>query len=264
MLKSCYSAAKEGEEEEDGPAARFSSSLLKHLLKGFISKNKTVRYRCAQLVAQMINGLGEMDEDLYNVLRDCLIERIKDKEAPVRVQAVIALSKLQNSGTVESDFDPDADSDEEDDSPTKALIRIMTRDPSAEVRRAALFQLDLEPALIPSILSRTRDVDINNRRLAFQASLIDLPHTSLSEEQKLQIIKSGLKDREAAVHRSAAKLVSKWAGDDLLGLLESFGMLEASVEDNKTLEEGLCAILDGRRDLLEDLNFDGKLSFLPY
>lgn len=204
----------------------------------------------------MINGLGEMDEDLYDILRNCLMERIKDKEAPVRVQAVIALSKLQNAGTVEEDFDPDADSEEED-SPTKALIRIMTHDPSAEVRRAALFQLDLETALIPSILSRTRDVDVNNRRLAFQASLIDLPHTSLTEEQKLQIIKSGLKDREQAVQRSASKLVAKWAGDDLLGLLESFGILDASVEENKTLEEGLFAILDGRRDLLEDLNFDG-------
>jgi len=206
----------------------------------------------------MISGLGEMDEDLYELLRSCLLERIRDKEPSVRVQAVIALSKLQNSATIESDLDLEASEDDEEEvSPTKALLRIMTHDASAEVRRAALFQLDLEPALLPSILSRTRDVDINNRRLAFQASLIDLPYASLSNEQKLQIIKSGLKDREAAVKKSATKLVGKWAGDDLLGLLGSFGVLEAPDEENKILEEGLFAILDSRRDILEELNFDG-------
>lgn len=36
-------------------------------------------------------------EDVYNDLRMCLLERVNDKEAPVRVQAVIALSKLCGS-----------------------------------------------------------------------------------------------------------------------------------------------------------------------
>lgn len=36
-------------------------------------------------------------EDVYNDLRLCLLERVNDKEAPVRVQAVIALSKLCGS-----------------------------------------------------------------------------------------------------------------------------------------------------------------------
>ena len=36
-------------------------------------------------------------DDIYNVLRDNLLERVRDKESPVRVQAAFALSKLCGS-----------------------------------------------------------------------------------------------------------------------------------------------------------------------
>jgi condensin complex subunit 3 len=36
-------------------------------------------------------------EEIYTDLRAALLDRINDKEAPVRVQAVIALSKLSGS-----------------------------------------------------------------------------------------------------------------------------------------------------------------------
>lgn len=49
------------EEDEDGPASRLVAQLLAFLLRGFEAKSKIARYRCVQLVALMINSLGEIE-----------------------------------------------------------------------------------------------------------------------------------------------------------------------------------------------------------
>ena len=78
----------------------------------------------------------------YQSLLENLLERVKDKEPSIRVQAISALSKLQNPeelndgsldyGTV--DFDEEQDDDEErQDTPTKVLLRLMQYDPVAWV-----------------------------------------------------------------------------------------------------------------------------------
>jgi condensin complex subunit 3 len=63
-------------------------------------------------------------EDLYSLLRNSLLARINDKEAPIRVQAVIALSKLCGSE------DPD---ELENGEPTaiEVLTEVLNGDPSA-------------------------------------------------------------------------------------------------------------------------------------
>lgn len=50
-----------GEEEEDTPASRFVDHLLNTLLKGFGAKDKAVRYRSIQLVAEIVTSLGELE-----------------------------------------------------------------------------------------------------------------------------------------------------------------------------------------------------------
>ncbi|KAG6826590.1 hypothetical protein H0H92_015229 [Tricholoma furcatifolium] len=88
--------AEEAEEEDDDDsmASRFTVRLLKFFLKGFQAKDKTVRFRVLQAVAEMVSHLGELDEDTYKKLRTSLLDRLNDREAPVRLQASIALSKL--------------------------------------------------------------------------------------------------------------------------------------------------------------------------
>lgn len=56
-------AAGDAEEDDadDGPASRLVAQLLAFLLRGFQAKNKIARYRCVQLVALMINSLGEIE-----------------------------------------------------------------------------------------------------------------------------------------------------------------------------------------------------------
>ena len=112
----------EDEEEEDTPATRFTTLLLKHLLKGFLAKDKNVRLRCCGSIALLINGLESLDENLFQTLKSLLLMRAKDKESSVRVQAVIALAKLQAS---EEDGEEDADDDVK-----SVLLDVLRFDPS--------------------------------------------------------------------------------------------------------------------------------------
>jgi condensin complex subunit 3 len=49
------------DEDEETTAARFVNRLLKHLLRGFSAKDKSVRFRCVGLVAEMVSYLGEIE-----------------------------------------------------------------------------------------------------------------------------------------------------------------------------------------------------------
>jgi len=48
-------------EEDDSTASRFIEFLIKALLKGFTSKDKIVRYRSVQFVAEIVTSLGELE-----------------------------------------------------------------------------------------------------------------------------------------------------------------------------------------------------------
>lgn len=64
IIGPCLVAAEEKgdeDEDEDTPATRFVARLLKHLLKGFLAKDKNVRYRVVQVVAEMVSHLGEIE-----------------------------------------------------------------------------------------------------------------------------------------------------------------------------------------------------------
>lgn len=47
--------------DEDTPTSRFTARLIRFLLKGFVAKDKTVRYRVVHLVAEMVACLGEIE-----------------------------------------------------------------------------------------------------------------------------------------------------------------------------------------------------------
>lgn len=167
-------------------------------------------------------------DDLYETLKEQLLERATDREASVRVQAVVALAKLQQSSG-------EQDADEEEDEVGATLLHLLRHDAAAEVRRAALFNLSLTPAHLPSILERLRDVDVVNRRCVFLGSLALLAPPAgnkdkgkgkdesagagtgaavtgllLNKAMTSDAIGAGLKDREESVRRSAKKLMSTW------------------------------------------------------
>ncbi|KAG2337723.1 hypothetical protein BDR05DRAFT_894747 [Suillus weaverae] len=263
---------EDGEDDDDDEttASRFVEKVLAFLLIGFEAKDKVARYRCVHFLAEMVAHLGEISEKLYTELRTALFERVHDKETFVRVQAVIALSKLCGSE------DP---SDVEEGEPTalEILLETLSCDPAADVRRAALLNIPLSSATLDAVLARTRDTDTIMRKLVYSAilaqhcfvsdgSAMGLVHPRvLTISQREFIIRNGLGDREPAVRQAAALLLSKWvdvargdvkneegktAKDDVLALLSLFDLTESTVA-----EDALLSVLDRRRDISDHVEF---------
>lgn len=59
----CDTARENGPdaEEDETTASRFVSRHIRWLVKGFLAKDKTVRYRAVNLIAEMIGVLGYIE-----------------------------------------------------------------------------------------------------------------------------------------------------------------------------------------------------------
>lgn len=155
------------------------------------------------------------------------MERLADREAAVRVQAVVALARLQS---------------EDDGTSTRTLrllLHMLRHDTSAEVRRAALFHIPPTPATLPYLLERLQDVDAANRRCVYLGSLPMLldaqpsverddgtsvrTQLGLGEASLGEVLRLGLHDRDASVQKAARKLLLRWleaVGGDVVALLD--------------------------------------------
>ncbi|EFP74365.2 hypothetical protein PGT21_033556 [Puccinia graminis f. sp. tritici] len=203
------------ESEDQTATNRFLLHSIKYLSRGFEAKNRFVRFRCCQLIAYVVNSLEEIDDDLFSDLKHKLLIRIHDKEKDVRQQAAIALMN----------FRPVNEEDEEEDSEENvndALIDLMMRDPSSEVRRTVLHKLCETPSTttLPAILTRLRDIDPLIRRMVYrdlylatlakpEPTLPPDPSQCFSLDQRYTILK-GLKDREESVRKETANLANCW------------------------------------------------------
>ncbi|WWD20683.1 hypothetical protein CI109_105159 [Kwoniella shandongensis] len=249
----------EGEEDVETPSSRFVVKLLRHLLAGMEAKDKNVRFRVTLLTVSMINGLGEMDDDLYVLLRKSLLERARDKEAAVRVQAALGLAKLQSG-------EDDDDLEEGQEPLGEVLLDLLRFDPAAEVRRAALYNLPRTPITLPHILARTRDVDPILRRTVYAGSLsaAALPDPRvLSIAQREEVVRNGLGDREGSVRKAAAGMLAGWvdmAEGDLVEFLSRFDVVSSQVA-----EEALISVFVTRPEVFQSVEFDDTFwaSFTP-
>ncbi|KAI0699152.1 nuclear condensing complex subunit [Cerioporus squamosus] len=271
------------DEDDDTTSERFLSQLLSFLLEGCNAKDKIVRFRVCQCIADTIVYFGSIDEDLYARLRAILLDRIRDKEAIIRAQAAVALSKLS--------FTEDLDELDEDDTPILDIVlEALACDPSPDVRRAILQNLPLSPATLPPILERSRDVDGGIRKMVYSNVLekfclppdegstgtIGFTHPkALSIAQREMIVRNGLGDREGPVRAAAAQLLGHWVDvvrndgskkedkdaksnvkkevseetiEDLVAFLRLFDLSEG-----KVAEDALSSVFDTRLDIYEHL-----------
>jgi condensin complex subunit 3 len=58
------------DDEDETTSTRFVARLLRFLLKGFVAKDKIVRYRCVRIVAEMVNRLGEIEYAYLPITHD--------------------------------------------------------------------------------------------------------------------------------------------------------------------------------------------------
>ncbi|KAJ7844433.1 nuclear condensing complex subunit [Mycena olivaceomarginata] len=243
---------------------------------GFQAKDKSVRYRVISFAGEMILGLGELDLDIYNNLQQALLERIHDKEATVRLQVVIALSKLAGS-------EDSSEVAEGEQTLLQVLIDTLSSDSSPEVRRATLVNIPVNSTTLPAILARARDTETTIRKLLYSNVLSGAASDAADPEvltiaQRELLVRHGLGDREKTVRAAAAELFGTWIDvigekpkpeEELAARMTNIDISKTEEKPPLTLEEkqqkknrnALTSIFDTRPDIFEDLYF-GEKAFL--
>ncbi|RMZ79828.1 hypothetical protein DV737_g3255, partial [Chaetothyriales sp. CBS 132003] len=218
-------------QDADGSDATTTAVLL-NLLPYTCAKDRTVRYRATQLVAQILAVLSAIDDDLYRMIRHELIKRLYDKVPATRLEAAGALGRI-----VENELDSDQeghDSDEEA-APTllDKLLDVLQNDSNADVRRKLLLNLPITPNTLPYLLERARDKDAATRRALYSRllpKLGDFRHLSVSMREKL--LRWGLRDRDEQVRKATARLFSeRW--------IEDCASTKAQASDASTVDDKL-------------------------
>ncbi|XP_077381621.1 condensin complex subunit 3 isoform X2 [Festucalex cinctus] len=177
---------EEEEEEEDHP---FLSFLFNFLLESHKANSHAVRFRVCQLINKLLGSMAEnaqIDDDLFERIHQAMLIRVTDKFSNVRIQAALAMTRLQQPS------DPDC--------PTiNAFMLILENDSNAEVRRAVLSCIAMSPHTLPKVLKRTRDVKENVRKLSYKV-LADKVHVrALSIAQRVSVLEQGLHDTSEGV-----------------------------------------------------------------
>ncbi|KAI9477970.1 MAG: nuclear condensing complex subunit [Benjaminiella poitrasii] len=240
----------DGVEEYETISSRFVESLIRHLFRGFSDSKVSVRIRCYQIIALCISSMGELDEDLYQDLKRNLFDGHIDKEASVRAQAATALCRLQTDTEVNR-----ADGQ----TISQKLLWSMRYDPNAEVRRIILYNIDVTRQTLPYIVESIRDPDNINRRVVYLKPLSDISDFRLLNfDERNEILKWGLNDRNEQVRNSALKMFSeKWltqAGNNLIEFLERLEAIKAPA--TSLVDKLLKAFFKQRIEVFNEIDFD--------
>lgn len=130
-------------------------------------------------------------------------------------------------------------------------------DVNREVRRAALLHIPVLSNTLSILLSRTRDVDVLNRKLVYATVLLKLDHPKrMTISQRELVVRQGLGDREDTVRMAAAKLLNTWLDfykGDLVQFLKIFDIITGEVA-----ADALRSVFLTRPETLDVCTFDGK------
>uniref|UniRef100_A0A667WF66 Non-SMC condensin I complex, subunit G n=1 Tax=Myripristis murdjan TaxID=586833 RepID=A0A667WF66_9TELE len=184
---------KTEEEEEKGGVL--------HILLSHKANSHAVRFRVCQLINKLLGSMAEnaqIDDDLFDQIHQAMLIRVTDKFPNVRIQAALAMTRLQQP------MDPDC--------PTiDAYMMILENDSNAEVRRAVLSCIAMSPRTLPKVLKRTRDIKENVRKLAYQVLAEKVHIKALSIAQRVSLLQQGLHDSSEAVREVVcARLLPAW------------------------------------------------------
>lgn len=184
------------DEEEEEEICPFVLDILKFLFENHNSEHQGIRFRVCQFINKILNSLGNeacLDDNLCDDISECMMERLQDKAAAVRMQAVLALHRLQDPADANCPV-------------MKAFLFHMANDPNADVRRAVITNLAITSASVRCLLERTHDCKDVVRRAAY-LSLSKLGVARFSIIQRVKLITNGLKDQSALVRDCVSKVM---------------------------------------------------------
>ncbi|XP_028939105.1 condensin complex subunit 3 [Ornithorhynchus anatinus] len=212
FANSFHKSEKE-DDDDDGDENSFVNYLFSFLLESHEVNSYAVRFRVCQLINKILGNMPEnalIDDDLFDKINQAMLVRLKDKTPNVRIQAVLALSRLQ---------DP-----KDSDCPVvNAFITLLENDSNPEVRRAVLSCIALSAKTLSKIIERTRDVKEAVRKLAYQILAEKVHMRVLSIAQRVKLLQQGFSDRSDAVKEvMQKKVLQAWLSftdGDILELL---------------------------------------------
>ncbi|XP_071411317.1 condensin complex subunit 3 isoform X1 [Pithys albifrons albifrons] len=195
----------QNEKEDDSEEGEEDNLLLNYVFKFLLESHKAnshaVRFRTCQLVNKILGSMPEnaqIDDDLFDKINDAMLIRLKDKFSNVRIQAVLALSRLQ---------DP-----KDENCPVVNIYNtLLENDSNSEVRRAVLSCIAPSARTLPVIVGRTKDVKEAVRKLAYEVLAEKVHMRALSIAQRVKLLQQGLNDRSDVVKEvMKKKLLQAW------------------------------------------------------
>uniref|UniRef100_A0A8D2IV96 Non-SMC condensin I complex subunit G n=1 Tax=Varanus komodoensis TaxID=61221 RepID=A0A8D2IV96_VARKO len=141
---------------------------------------------------------AQIEDELFDQINSAMLLRVKDKVPNVRIQAVLALSRLQ---------DP-----KDNDCPVVNVYNnLIENDSNPEVRRAVLSCIGPSAKTLSKIIGRTMDVKEAVRKLAYQVLAEKVHMKALTIAQRVKLLQQGLNDRSEAVKEVVQKkLLQAW------------------------------------------------------
>ncbi|XP_031571204.1 condensin complex subunit 3-like [Actinia tenebrosa] len=250
------------DDSDSEPTNPFLQFMFKFLLDCHDAKDKGVRFRSCQLINKLLNNMDDdasIDDDIADGILTSMLKRLKDKIPAIRIQAVYALSRLQ---------DP-----RDDDCPVlSSYMQMMTTDSSADVRKAVLMNIALTRRSLTPVIGRTHDITEAVRKVAYRIIGEKVKIQSLSIALRVQLLQDGLNDRSSVIQEVCIKCILqgwlKSLDGNVVSLLKCLD-IENSVD---TAEIAVKALLKGmmKEDLQDqisslksDTNQSGPIS-IPY
>ncbi|XP_068133982.1 condensin complex subunit 3 [Hyperolius riggenbachi] len=200
FVTSFHSSSEEEEDEMDEENSPVNF-LFNFLLQSHTANSMAVRFRVCQLIYKLLVNLPEnaqIDDDLFDKIHDAMLIRVTDRVPNVRIQAVLALARLQDPSN------PDC-------AVSNVYVHLLENDLNAEVRRAVLSCIAPSARTLPKIVGRTMDVKEQVRKLAYQVLAEKVHLRALTIAQRVKLLQQGLNDRSGAVKDiMQKKLLQAW------------------------------------------------------
>jgi len=184
--------------------------------------------------------------EITSSIKDILTQRLQDKSQAVRLLAIQAVGQLflQTKNNEKEVQDVLGLSNPElHEEITQTLLWNLNHDPSFVNRSAAINSLPVTIETLPSIVSRTRDSKLKVRVEALDLLCQKVDVKTLTREQRVEILQSGLSTRYPSTYQAATKMLCcgwmksvKFDPVKLLELLETTNCAENEGEESGVFE----------------------------
>lgn len=171
----------------------------------------------------ILNALGPeatLDDAICDNILSYMIDRLSDISALVRVQAVMAMQRLQVP-----------------DNPDDAVLRCyqyhLCSDPSAKVRQKIISCMSRNYHTLPYILDRLWDIDEKVRRHTY-LHMSSFPVRTYKVSQRLTILEQGLNERSETVFKVVTNvLLRQWIEAYHKDYIELINALKLDTNENE-------------------------------